>query len=271
MKCETIKANIPEYLNGTLDSEAVRQIETHISECPACRQEVEAMSLIWSKLNRMPQEEPGAAVRSRFYHMLEVYRHGMNHSPLPKPALERINDWLAGWWPKKPVIQFGVTFAVLIAGFLIGFRMNFGSVPKNEITQLKDEMSEMRQLVTLSLLTRPSAIDRLQGVAMSKNILNPDEQHLSALINTLNTDPNVNVRLAVVTALEQFSDTLWVRKELVQSLEHQQSPLVQIYLIDLLAKIRERNALETFKTIVDNPETMEPVKKRARLGMEKII
>ncbi|MBN1290545.1 MAG: HEAT repeat domain-containing protein [Candidatus Latescibacteria bacterium] len=271
MKCETIQANIPEYLSGTLDSETSQQVKMHISECTTCRQKVEAMNLVWSKLEQIPEEEPGFAVRSRFYHMLEAYKIGMNNAPAKKAVIERVNEWLAVWWPRKPVFQFGITVAVLILGILIGFRMNFGTGPKNEITQLKDEMSEMRQLVTLSLLTRPSAIDRLQGVAMSKDIINPDEKHLSALINTLNTDPNVNVRLAVVTALEQFSDTLWVRNELVQSLEHQQSPLVQIYLIDLLAKIREQNALETLKTIIDNPETMEPVKKRARLGMEKII
>ena len=271
MKCEEIKKVLPDYLSSTMDSKTRKKIDEHISECTGCRQEVDAMSHIWSKLEQIPQEEPGSAVRSRFYSMLDAYKFGMNNAPGKKSLSDKLNGWLAGWWPRQPVFQLGIAVAVMIFGILIGIRINYGTTSKNEIVQLKEEMSEMRQLVTLSLLTRSSAIERLQGVTMSRHLVNPDERHLSALVNTLNSDPNVNVRLAAVNTLSQFSDTLWVRNELVESLSHNQSPLVQIYLIDLLAELREQQAFEVLKTLIDNPETMEPVKKRARLVMEKII
>ena len=131
-------------------------------------------------------------------------------------------------------------------------------------------MADMRQLVTLSLLNQSSANERLRGVYMSRDIAEPDDKFLSALVSTLNSDPNVSVRLAAVDALHQFSDFPEVRTDLVTSLPGQTSPLVQISLIDTLVRLRERRALDAFKTIAEDPRSIEPVKKRARMAISTI-
>ncbi len=271
MKCEDFKILLPEYLSGTLDLKTGKHIDEHVSGCESCRNELEAMSSVWSKLEMIPQEDPGPAVSTRFYAMMEAYRQGMENAPAKISWSEKLNGWLSGLLPRRPVYQLGFSAVMLVFGIVIGLRLNFTSRPDGEIVQLKDEISEMRQLVTLSLLNRSSANDRLRGVTMSRQLENPDERHLSALVKTLNSDPNVNIRMAAVTALSQFSDTLWVRNELVESLARQESPLVQIFLIDLLTEIREQKALEVLQSMIENPENIEPVKKRARLGMDKII
>jgi HEAT repeat protein len=131
-------------------------------------------------------------------------------------------------------------------------------------------MTEMRQLVTLSLLNQPTASERLRGVYMSRDIPELDDKYLTALVTALNSDPSVSVRLAAVDALHQFSDSSDVRTDLVASLPRQTSPLVQISLIDTLVRLREQRAVDVFKTIADNPRSIEPVIKRAKMGMDAI-
>ncbi len=268
MKCEEIRVLIPDYLSGTLDGKVKSEIDKHTLNCIDCRQEVEALALVWSKIEGLPEEEPGPAVRSRFYAMLEAYDHGVKNTPQRVSILERLNEKLRVWWPKQPVFQFCVTAVFLIVGLTIGLRMNIASQSNGEFERLKNEMTEMRQLVTLSLMNQPTAGERLRGVYMSRDIPEPDDRYLAALVNTLNSDPNVSVRLAALDALQRFSDSSDVRTDLVASLPRQTSPLVQILLIDTLVKLREQRAVDAFKTIADNPRSTEPVIKRAKMGMD---
>jgi hypothetical protein len=271
MKCEEIKGLIPDYLNGTLKAGIRTQLEEHISGCPGCRQEIEAMNLVWTTMGNIPEEEPDPSMSARFYSMLETYRHGMNSARENVSWIDTVNTWLERWWPRRPVYQIGLTIAVLIFGIGISQWINVSLRKNSEIAQLKEEMAGMRGLVTISLLNQPSAVDRLQGVYMSRMIDEPDDKFLSALVYTLNNDPNVNVRLAAADALQRFSGSERIRTDLVESLSRQTSPLVQITLINLLVELREQKAISAFQKILEDKQSIEPVKERARLGIDTII
>ncbi|MCE5251126.1 HEAT repeat domain-containing protein [bacterium] len=271
MKCEEIQNLIAEYLSGALDADIRKHFDEHISDCSVCRREFEAMSHVWATMGIIPDEEPASSVRTRFYSMLEVYRYGMSHAPAGKPWVDKLSEWLGNWWPRRPVYQLGLTAAVLIFGIGIGQWMNINNHKNGEIAQLREEMAGMRELVTISLLNQSSAVDRLQGVSMSRLVTEPDEKFLSALFRTLNSDPNVNVRLAVTDALQRFSGSEQVRTRLVESLSSQTSPLVQIALINLLVNLKEQKAVDVFRDLTNDKNTIEPVKVRARMGIDKII
>ncbi len=70
----------------------------------------------------------------------------------------------------------------------------------------------MRQLVALSLLQQQNASDRLRGVNYAYRVEQSDPQVLSALLTTLDHDSNVNVRLAAVDAVRNFTDSPVGRK-----------------------------------------------------------
>jgi HEAT repeat protein len=149
--------------------------------------------------------------------------------------------------------------------------MEKGRIKDMEIANLRQEVTQMRELVTISMLSQSSAIDRLQGVSMSREVGNPDDRLLDALIRTMETDPNVNVRLAAVDALGKYGDREWIRKALVISLKSQSSPLVQVSLIDLLVDLREPRAKGILTSLAADENSPEPVRKRARAGLEKMI
>ena len=129
----------------------------------------------------------------------------------------------------------------------------------------------MRQTAALSLLSQPSASDRLQGISYSTAVHNPNVKTLAALVNTLNNDPNPNVRLAAVEALYLFRNQPGVKESLLDSLAVQSSPLVQVALIDLLVEIREQRAAEALKALIKNAKLDPDVKKLAEQGIKQLI
>ena len=171
----------------------------------------------------------------------------------------------------KPAFQLALALLCLTAGFLIGRKIDYTAHPTNEIAQLRNEIMEMRQMVSLSLLNQPSSSERLRGVSWSYRVHQPAEQLLFALLNTLNSDPNVNVRLAAVDALYLFCDNEKTRNELIQSLAKQPSPLVQIALIDLLVEIREKKSLDALRNLIEDQKINQSVKQRAEWGIKQLI
>ena len=128
----------------------------------------------------------------------------------------------------------------------------------------------MYQLVTLSLLQQQSASERIRGLSWSQRVSQPEPQVLSALLQVLDYDPNANVRLAAVDALQQFSDQPMVRQGLVQAVTRQSSPLVQIALIDLLVQIQEKRSVDTFKRMIADENLNDAVKQRAERALKQL-
>jgi len=128
----------------------------------------------------------------------------------------------------------------------------------------------MRQQVAVSLLGRPSASERIQGIGYSAEITAPNETTLAALFKAVDADPNPNVRLAAVDALYLFRDKPGVREGLVNSLSVQTYPLVQVALIDLLVEAREARAVQALKTLIEADKLTPEVKKRAEQGLKQI-
>ena len=243
MKCNKLKELIPEFLTGYLDSDVKEEITSHIKECSNCKNELEQFETTWEKLGELPENEPGPALRENFYSMLEAYQHGMNHSRQPSLSWhEKLGQLFDAVWPRQPAFQMGIALLFMISGLLAGLSIKNDEFSREEFAEMKTEIRETRQLVALSLLSQPSAIDRLEGVNMVSLESGSNEELISTLLKTLNSDRNVYVRLAAVDKLYLFSDKQEVRDGLINSLSTQMSPLVQISLIDILVELRENNA-----------------------------
>jgi uncharacterized protein (DUF1330 family) len=203
--------------------------------------------------------------------MLEAYRHGLDQAP-SRSLWESMNKWLAGWWPGQPVLQFGLALVLLVVGVAAGWRLRPEPPvqPNGEIIDLRSELRQMRQMVALSLMTQQSASERLKGVNWSYQLQQPDREVLTALLDTLMHDPNVNVRLAAVDALRQFGGQPVVRSGVVEALTRQDSPMVQVALIDLVVDLKEKESVETLRKLTQNEKLDEAVRSRAQKGIEEL-
>jgi HEAT repeat protein len=80
----------------------------------------------------------------------------------------------------------------------------------------------------------------------------------------------VNVRLSSVDALEKFNKNATVTQSLIDSIQRQDSPLVQIALIDALVRIRDHAAAEELKKLKTDTKANPSVRKRAQWGLQKL-
>ncbi|MCP5110138.1 MAG: HEAT repeat domain-containing protein [bacterium] len=204
------------------------------------------------KFARVPREDPSPALRDRFYATLEAYRQGMEDSRPAAPSATK------SWWQTRPLLQWAAALGLLIIGLSGGLLISGGENGATEMAMLRGEVSSMRQLVTLALLKQESASERLRAVSVSQRLEDPEDNVLSALLAALDSDPSVNVRLAAVDAISRFADRTPVKRRLLTSLSQQQSPLVQIELVDLLAELRDRESLSAIRTLGAS-EDLDPV------------
>ena len=128
----------------------------------------------------------------------------------------------------------------------------------------------MRQMVALSLMQQQSASERLKGVNWSYQLQQPDREVLTALLDTLMHDPNVNVRLAAIDALRQFGGQPVVRSGVVEALGRQDSPMVQVALIDLVVDLKEKESVDTLRKLIQNEKLNEAVRTRAQKGLQEL-
>ena len=267
--CEDIRTLIIEYIDGVLNDEDARRVDEHLSACEDCRTELAATRSMLSQLDGFELEEPSGSLKRNFRSMIDSYSLGMSDKKISWH--ETIVNRLESWWPKRPVVQFMTTVAVLIIGLITGLNINKNAAPGNDIAQLHSDMYNLNKVVMTSLLNQSSAADRISGLTMTSQLKNVDTQFYSTLLLLLNSDPNVNVRLAAVNALTNFADDEYVRHELIISLGIQTSPLVQISLIDLLASIKEADSSSTLIKMIGNPEVDRHVKERARKALKQFI
>jgi len=93
---------------------------------------------------------------------------------------------------------------------------------------------------------------------------------VSALLDTLMHDPNVNVRLASIDALKRFADQDVVRRGALDTLPRQASPLVQIALIDFLLETQGPEAAGVLRRLAGDMMLDKAVRDRAARGLRQV-
>ena len=127
-----------------------------------------------------------------------------------------------------------VLVALLGGALAAGWWLGGGGRSGDDLDSLRAEVRSLHEMVALSLLEQPKATDRLRGVDFGARLDRPDRPVVTALVDTVARDPNVNVRLAAIDALAPVASEPSVRDALIRALPQQDAPMVQIALADLL-------------------------------------
>lgn len=277
MNCDRFRDQIPECLAGRLEKAAREALVEHLETCSGCRNELAELGVVWRGLEAMSGPEPDErAMRTRFKDMLSAYEAGLQQAPVKRPVAETQparSRWFA-WWPARPLWQVAIAATLLIAGLAAG-RYAFGprEMPA-DMAQLKGQVEGLRQLVALSLMKEQSPSERLRGVSFSSEMARPDAEVEAALLRAVNHDPNVNVRLSAVDALQKYAGDPAVRRALGDSVMTQDSPLVQVAIIDLLVQTTDPNSAPGLRNMLGkiavDGQMDEAVRQRATLAAQKL-
>lgn len=272
MNCERVEALLPDYLHGSLAHDAADKLEQHLEQCVLCKETV----TLWNRLADLPQEQPSPLLRARFDAMLKTYQaaRAEKRTPGPRRNWNLLPFLMGGNWTRAAA-GFAAAALLLVAGFAAGrftVRPDANS-PGNadtEMSSVREELRDMRQLVVLSMLQQQSASERLQAVAMGTQQAQINPEVMQALLRTLRFDSSVDVRLAALNALSRYSSQPGVRAGLVDALQANQSPLVQVALIDRLVSMRETSAVAHLQQVRQDPALNPAVRQRAEWALGEL-
>jgi len=261
MMCGHAKELIAASWLRELDETDEAALKQHLSACAECSAEMTALTAMWERLGDLPAPEPSRALDVRWQATLESL------VPAAHLAAPEKRWHVADLWPRALGWQVAIAMACLVAGVAIGTLM-----PRHEteISQLRQEVSATKELVALSLLQQQTATGRLQGIDYSARMPSLEPQIVTALIERVQRDQSVNVRLAAIDALGKAAGSGSVLASLTRSLPEQDSPMVQAALIDYLVDARSRQSVDTLRRFERQPNLDPAVLERAHTAVQQL-
>lgn len=254
MKCEQDKEQLTLYMNNQLTAVQNAAVEKHITECAACKAELEASMEVWQMMDELPAPEPGAHMQLKFNVMLDVYKKEMAGK---KSFTLGVREKFKQLFTLNPAFTVVYSTILLVVGISVGLLItkpsgSNGATPETQ--SLAKEVHDLKESVTLALLQNPSASERIKGVSYTSEIKGDKSNIIKALFATLNNDDNPNVRLVTLEALVKYANDPAVREGLIASIEEQDSPLVQSALADVMLKLQEKRSVQPFKKLLQQKD-----------------
>jgi len=268
MNCENIRQQLPECLAGRLGESARERLIEHLEGCSLCRGELAHLGIVWRGMEALKLEaEPDLAMKERFQATLVAFESGLEQGRLAAVALPAPSRQAPPRWAWQLAVGLGVLAIGLAAGRGLAPRPSVTP----EIAQLQGQVQSLHQLVALSLMQQQqSPSSRIEGVTYAYRMTQPDPQVEEALLYAAGHDPNVNVRLSAVDALDRYAADPNVRRALAATLAAQDSPLAQVALIDLVVKSKDRDCAPALRRLASRPEADEAVRQRAQWAIDQL-
>lgn len=270
MNCTAAQDRFADLLDGRLAEAGTAEVRAHLASCPDCQREYAALAQTLAALDALPAAKPGPALRKNFYAMLEEEKHSaasISAAVERRRHAARVSLWR---WILIPT----ASGALAIAAFLAGTRFAPPAAAPGPDAATKQEIADLRkqvaQLASDTLNYQRSTTDRLQGVLATVDQKRPTQTVISELITALALDPSVNVRLAALDALYPHANQPGVRSSVLASLPREQSPNVQVAMIDFLVAAKDRDAAPELDRMSRNAALDAAVREAAKRGLAQL-
>lgn len=255
MKCEEVKINLPEYIDGKLDEKISGAIRSHLETCKACSELHSELNLFLSFTDSFPEVKPPSGMKEEFLEMMEA------EMPQKQKRIVMVPAWL------KVAAVIAIALVTYSSGYYNGSQK--GQAQQQQMEVALNQSKQQVLLASLQDFTGPQKIEAVYSISQSGQT---GDALIDALVATMNSDKNVNVRLAAINALTgMMPKNQRVKKELIRSLPLQENPLLQISLIQVLTESGVREAKAEIESIARSKNTDENVKAYARDMVKAII
>jgi hypothetical protein len=190
--CKNIQAQLIDFVDKTLSKENTEQVRLHLESCKTCSDEVDGLVILFDEMNKVENEISDEGLKENFTRMLEAEKQKEAKIPTKKEGRKI--------WFRSPLSQAAAGFAILIAGMMLGLLFRTNNDSNQEVAALKSEVNNIKDMLILTKLNQPVASERIIAASYLEEMTAPDHQVLEALITTMNTDENSNVRMAAMNA-----------------------------------------------------------------------
>lgn len=256
MEKELWEGRIIDYIDGKGSEEERVAVERELAQNEEFYTLYEQLREVMQAMDQAAALEPSSRLKGSFESALqkEIDANKKSKVIFFSPVLYRI--------------AAGVV--LLMAGVTIGYWVNKNNEQERQLAEMKLEMEKNRQVMLAMIDNQQSASQRMQGVSVAYELKEADDEVVTVLVKTMNEDGNTNVRLAALEALSKFSHEPGVRKALLQSMSSQKDPVVQIALIQIMVKLKEKGVVKELEKMTKDGSTMKAVKDEAYSGILKL-
>lgn len=258
MEREKIQKLLFKYNSGKAGDAEIRELEALIADGHVRLDEIEDFEKLERNIVAMEMPEPSTSLNDRFYKMLGDEKKAAE--PRWKAAFN--------WNDIMPRLAFAAV--TLLVGLTVGYLLRSPAQKDQQIEALGQEIGQLKEMMMLSMLEKESATDRLKAVNLTQSMDQASAKVTEALLQTLNNDENVNVRLAALDALKPFTRDSKIREALIHSIAQQKSPLVQVALAELMVALQEKAAIGELEKILKDSETPSDIKKKIQESIQVI-
>lgn len=251
MMDETYTDLIVGHLQGTLSGTEKEQLQILMDNGRIDSSELKELEKTYLEMGSLevPELTSESNLHGRFYSMLEEKKKAQSAkiTSLSSVWMQRLQDGFSQY-------KIGYAAAIFITGLLAGNLFDLSGKQDQKIDNLTAEVYQMREIMMMSLLENDSPSERLRAVNISNELPETDNKIAEALLQTLNKDPNVNVRIAAVDALINHASSPAVRSGMIDSITRQESPLVQIALADAMIALQESESVDQFRKLLEQDD-----------------
>lgn len=263
---EELKNQISAYLDRQLSEKEIEAFEKGLEKYAALREEVAEMQSLRQKMDLMtvPQFNE-QKVKTNFYAMLERESEANTKATIWGKLIGSWDLSFANWG-----VRVAYSLILLGLGVAGGY---FFSPSKNydkQMSQLSSEVQSMKEMMMLTLLEQKSPSERLKAVSLTNELDDVNDKIINALLQTLDNDENMNVRLAAVEALYNFKENPKAREGLIKSVSKQESPLLQLALVEVIIALQDKKNLPVLQELIKKKDLNESVKTKAENGIQAL-
>jgi hypothetical protein len=268
MKKEQMTEWIMDYLSGDLDPQQEARFFRMLKEEGYDPEDLKKLEQLDRHLEMVTPPEVPEEMHAKFYAMLEEQK------AIRESSCHPLQTFLAGIRQAfTPVYFYRLAYTLLL--LLAGWTAGHWVLPNRQVEMrtgtIMDEIQELRKAMALTLLEQPGATMRLKAVHYTAGARDPDDTIILALLNTLNKDENINVRLASLDALAGYADDPLVREGLVQSIASQDSPLVQLALAELMIALQEKKSAPELRKLLEKEDLNNTVRETIEENIQVLI
>lgn len=258
-------ALLPAYLDDLLDKDQAQNIEAHLKNCAACSEELKDLQTLFKAIQDEEQFTPSDKIRTNFFDQIELEKQSQSKVVSIKQSSARgRNSW------SNYLLKIAASVVLLVGAYFLG-KQQQQQISGQEIAQLTNETKGFKQTAMLSLMENKSVSKRIQGVNFIQEFNEPDEAIVKALADRMLHDENVNVRIAAVEVLANFTSSESVKNTFIKALKTEKDPGIQIAIIQTLGQIQEKKAILPMQNLLENEETQPFVKKQIQTVLPNII
>jgi hypothetical protein len=259
MEVERIQELIAKYNAMTADPAELREIEQLIESGILGINDLSELREMEEGVEQLETPMPSMSLDYKFHAMLQAEKKTPRSSSF---SWKSLFSW-DGFAPK-----FALASVALIVGLIGGKYLQTPGQKDLQIQELGREVSDLKEIMMLSMLEKESPTERLKAVGLTEDMDQASKAVTNALLQTLNNDENLNVRLAALDALRPYSQQSDVREALIRSIAQQQSPLVQVALAELMAALQAKSSVKELQKIMRDKSMPSEIKKKIQESIE---